>query len=48
MRDESLLIEPDMITYSMIMKEYFSSGDLDKGFLLFQQMQKRSSFSRMR
>ena len=48
MRDESLLIEPDMITYSMIMKEYFSSGDLDKGVLLLQQMEEGGSFSRMR
>ena len=47
-RDESLLIEPDMITYSMIMKEYFPSGDLDKGFLLLKQMEEGGSFSRMR
>ena len=48
MRDESLLIEPDMITYSTIMKEYFSSGDLDKGVLLLQQMEEGGSFSRIR
>jgi len=42
MRDESLLIEPDMITYSMIMKEYFSSGDLDKGVLLVQRWKKEA------
>ena len=48
MRDESLLMEPDMITYSMIMKEYVPSGDLDKGFLLLKQMEEGCSFSRMR
>ena len=42
MRDESLLIEPDMITYSMIMKEYFSSGDLDKGVFCSNRWKKKA------
>merc|ERR1719313_1683504 len=38
MRSASPQIEPDMITYSTIMKGYCSSGDLDKSLALLQDM----------
>jgi pentatricopeptide repeat protein len=38
MRSASPQVEPDMITYSTIMKGYCSSGDLDKGLELLRDM----------
>jgi pentatricopeptide repeat protein len=45
MRDASPPIEPDMITYSTIMKGYCSSGDLNKGLELLQDMEVSGQFA---
>jgi len=45
MRSASPQVEPDMITYSTIMKGYSVSGDLDKGLELLRDMEASGQFA---